>query len=211
MLEARFRPFEKKPLPPKGGRRHSPFKAAWRRVLDDLEREMRHLGAKDIIIEAETTLDWIRNDGWPYSSAKFSGPSIAISFTSKHGPMRFECGTYWDWQDNVRAVGLTLESLRTVDRYGAAKTAEQYRGFSALPASIQGQEWLTVEDAMRFLLKVADGTSVNISIDDPKDLRQVYHAAAKCAHPDAGGSEQLMDKVNRARDFVEAATKGAAA
>lgn len=208
MLEARFRPFEKPPTPPKGGRRHSPFKASWTRVLDDLEREMRHLGAKDIIIEAETTLDWIRNDGWPYSSAKFSGPSIAISFTSKHGPMRFECGTYWDWQDNIRAVGLTLESLRAVDRYGATKTAEQYRGFSALPASIQGAEWLSVEDAMRFLCKVGDGELLSVL---PKDLRQVYHFAAKKAHPDAGGSEQLMDKVNRARDFVEAATKGAAA
>lgn len=194
MIDLRFRPFDTVPAAPKGGRLRSTFSASWTKTLDDLERELKHLKATDIVIEAETTRDQIRNDGWPYSNAKM-GPTVAISFTCKHGPLRYECGTFTDWQDNIRAIGLTLSSLRAVDRYGATTSAEQYRGFAALPPKPEA-EWASRDHAAQWLRSIA-------GVDDPRvNPKDIYRAAARKAHPDTGGSAELMSKVNRARVFA---------
>ena len=74
-----------------------------------------------------------------------------------------------------------------------------------MPAAVQ--EWATVEDAARFLLGV-DGFPR--PSDDDIELvciapNGTYREAAKKAHPDAGGSNELMAKVNRAKDFIDGA------
>ncbi len=194
MIDLRFRPFDVVPRAPKGGRRRATFSASWTSTLNDLERELDHLKARDIVIEAETTREQIRNDGWPYSNAKM-GPTVAISFESKHGPMRYECGTFTHWNDNIRAIGLTLSSLRAVDRYGATHSAEQYRGFAALPPT-PAAEWASPEHAAQWLRSIA---GVDNPLVSPKDL---YRAAARVAHPDAGGTNELMAKVSRAMEFM---------
>lgn len=196
MIDLRFRPFDTVPAAPKGGRVRSTFSASWTKTLDDLERELEHLKAKDIVIEAETTRDQIRNDGWPYSNARM-GPTVAISFSSKHGPMRYQCGTYTAWNDNIRAIGLTLAALRAVDRYGATTSAEQYRGFAALPPVPAG-EWASKGHAVQWLRSIARFEDQNF------EMKDLFRAAAKVAHPDTGGSTELMAKVNRARAFIEA-------
>lgn len=208
MMDLRFRPFETAPKPPKGGRRKSTFSASWTKTLNDLEREMEHLKARDIVIEAETTRDQIRNDGWPYSNARM-GPTVAISFASVHGPMRYECGTFNHWQDNLRSIGLTLAALRAVDRYGATTSAEQYRGFAALPPP-SAAEFRSKDDAARFVWITAGWPSEELErlqfrrcIDDADVLRKVYRDAATKAHPDAGGAPGVMEKLNRAKAFIE--------
>jgi len=40
------------------------------------------------------------------------------------------------------------------------------------------------------------------------NVETVFRDAAKKAHPDVGGSNDLMSKVNRAKDFIIAATGG---
>jgi hypothetical protein len=42
------------------------------------------------------------------------------------------CDRFLDWEDNLRAITKTLESLRAVQRYGIVKDDEQYAGFKAL-------------------------------------------------------------------------------
>jgi len=41
------------------------------------------------------------------------------------------------------------------------------------------------------------------------NVETVFRDAAKRAHPDVGGSNDLMSKVNRAKDFIIAATEAA--
>ena len=67
---------------------------------------------------------------------------MIVNLDTRHGPMRYPSGRFYaqwsgdmpGWQANVRAVALTLESLRAVDRYGVSQHGEQYRGWQALPA-----------------------------------------------------------------------------
>ena len=108
MIDLHFRPIDKPIAPPKGGAKRSTFKAGFTRTLDDLERELKRLRARDIIVEAALDIGDIRNDGWPRSTARPRTPGIRLSFTSAHGPLSYECATYLAWEDNLRAIGLTL-------------------------------------------------------------------------------------------------------
>ncbi len=83
MIDARFVPVESWPgeKTPSRKRKKAPFGSTYSKNLDDLERELRHLGAVDIIIQAYFRREDIRNDGWPRSSApKPSDPGIILSF-----------------------------------------------------------------------------------------------------------------------------------
>lgn len=204
MIVAQFRPLEQPLSRPKSGHKSCPFRGSFTNTLDTLEREINWLRGKDIIIQIDTSLDQIRNDGWPRSTARPKTPGVVVSFTSSRGSLCFRCNTYGDWESNLRGIALGMERLRAVDRYGITSGAEQYQGFSALPPGrppIAGGEWATVEDAMRFLCKVGDGVVLSVL---PADLTRVYREAAKKAHPDVTRDNgELMSKVNRARDFVE--------
>lgn len=201
MLQATFRPLERPIALPRQYARCG-FGAKWSSTLDTLERELGHLKARDIIIEVALDHTDIRNDGWPRSSSRPRTPGVRISFVSKHGPLSYECATFDDWEKNMRAISLTLERLRAVERYGAVKGGEQYKGWKQLPGSGTGgqspeqrADWASVEDAERHLR----GKS-GIASDDMKDH---YRAAARRHHPDIqGGSTEEMAKINSAFNFI---------
>lgn len=215
-LEYIFRPIQKWPRDFTRNRRSAPFRAGYGKTLMDLERELKHLGVTQCVIQAACGEEDIRIDGRLRSSARLQHPGIIVTFTSKKtGPLFWPCDTYSEWTDNLRAITLALTALRAVDRYGVTKHAEQYRGWKQLPGGgepIAAGEWSSVEDAARFLLKV-EGVSctdddVALVVIDPQGT---YHGAARKAHPDAGGSNELMAKVNRAREFIEKQAAGVAA
>jgi len=46
------------------------------------------------------------------------------------------CDSFRDWEANLRAIALSLEHLRAVDRYGVTtEEEEQYTGWLRLPAA----------------------------------------------------------------------------
>src|SRR5579863_10251967 len=53
-----------------------------------------------------------------YAGAKLRTQGIILTFNSKHGPLSYPCDKYSNWQANLRAIALSLEALRAVDRYG---------------------------------------------------------------------------------------------
>jgi hypothetical protein len=58
---------------------------------------------------------------------------IAVQAAMKVERLVFATDAYEDWQHNVRAIALTLEALRAVDRYGTTG-GRQYAGFRQLTA-----------------------------------------------------------------------------
>lgn len=211
MLDVRFQSAET-PLPkPKGGWARAPFKASWSKTLGDLERELGHLQARDIVIIADMPREAIRLDGWPRSTATARTPGVTITFESKHGPLRYDCGTYNHWESNIRAFALTLERLRAIDRYGCTQ-GEQYAGWRALPpaAAKQAGGFANAEEAAGFILRMGgyiDEPAARRSlIDVPVHLRTHYRDAARLLHPDVGGSAEQMARLNAARDLIEGAS-----
>lgn len=192
MLNATFRPLTQWPgkRTEPGKRKRAPFKAAYLKVLDDLERELRHLRATSITVQIDVESDAIRNDGWPRSSARPKSPGVVLSMATPSGPLSFPCDTYSTWEDNLRAISLSLTALRAVDRYGVTKHAEQYRGFKAIEAP-GATPTMDRYEAMSFIR--------NWGGDGP--LEEAYRRAAKVLHPDSRphGSHEQFVKLQQAK------------
>lgn len=167
------------------GRFQADLDATWKL----LERELRHLEAGEpVVIEAGYEAREIRLDGRPRAGARPVDPGVIVSFESRLGPLRYACDTYWRWESNLRAIGLTLEHLRAVDRYGVTRRGEQYQGWSALPPAGAGE--MSPEEAEAFIRHHGGGNG---------PLLDAYRAAAKRLHPDVGGSDEDFVRLERAR------------
>lgn len=99
------------------------------KTLHLLRREGDHLGTERVVVEVDGP---VRQDGMP-AVLKLRSPVIRVFIDSRHGPLRYDVGTYNRWEDNLRGVALALEALRAVDRYGVTAHGEQYAGWKALP------------------------------------------------------------------------------
>lgn len=224
MTEFRYRPLSSWPVdtPRTQHPRRSDFSAGWQKTLDLLDRELWHLGAKDVVIEGGWKNGHVRLDGMLRSDAPApKDPAIVLSFESKFGPLRYACDTYDRWTDNVRAISLSLEALRSVDRWGISKRGEQYRGWNELPSGIAPEPPMTVEAAADFLVEHADFSDQREMetdearallreklVDHPElYLASVYRRAAKALHPDLGGDPAKFRKLQRAKETIEEASR----
>lgn len=167
--------------------RRSQFSASLSKTLRLLSRELGFLQAKQLVILLDVSERDIRLDGAPRANAKVGEPCVAVSFESKHGPVRMVTGEYSTWQDNLRAIALSLEALRAVDRYGVSKSGEQYRGWRAIPMSTDPAEAIQTTDQAQAVLDAFGN-----------DLRR----AIRETHPDHGGDETEFRKVIRARELL---------
>lgn len=196
MIEARFVPLERWIGKRCINRRFSRFDSSWGKTLDLLEAELRHLRARDITIEIDLEPRDIRNDGWPRSSASPRTPAVIVSCETSHGRMALPCDRYLDWKDNIRAIALSLQALRAVDRYGVTQLAEQYRGWTQIAPSSNDDDPVAV--IARFAGLAMDAAR--------RDLRAAFRAAARKVHPDHGGS--TVDFVKLQRAFEDVQSKG---
>lgn len=198
--------FEARPLPPvwptgqrtpEHERQYSRFKAPYSRTLEQLQYELRVLDAVEpVIIEAGYEAHEIRLDGLPRKGAKPRDPAVIVSFDSRVGPLRYGCDTYWSHEDNLRAVALTLEHLRAVDRYGVTKRGEQYQGWAALPPSGNGE--MSRGEAEAFIRHCGE----RYGMQPDADTGLHYRRAARSMHPDVGGDPAEWAKLDRARQAV---------
>lgn len=191
-----------------------PGEQSYGQILDRLEKELAQLRARDIVIETGHRPEDIRNDGWIRSNARIpSHPGVVLYFDAmatragkQIGPMRYALDQYRTWQDNLRALVLTLEALRSVDRYGATTHGEQYRGYAALPPAPQGADRTT---ATRTILRAALGCepaeyAFELAITNGVD-QSTYNVARRNSHPDVTGDRTNFDAVTAAWDIL---TKG---
>jgi hypothetical protein len=179
-----------------GERVHSQYGGSWiskksltiseatRRVMT----ELRALGVRDgrSIISANLEL---RNDGLPRSGQREpADPGVAVYWQRGGEPQKVMAIDLYDRvADNLAAVAATLNAMRAIERHGGAQILERaFTGFDALPAPGAAPHWSEV-------LKCARDASA-------ADIDRAWRAAAKAAHPDAGGSHEAMARVNAARE-----------
>ncbi len=148
MLDVRFRPITLWPRKETAGRISAPFVAPYTKTLDLLEYELGKLKARDIVIQADFAMADLSNDGQPRSGKFPRSPRVILSFEGSKGALSIPCDRFISWTDNIRAIALSLEALRKVDRYGITVSDEQYRGWAQLPAasgsSVSDMPWWSV-------------------------------------------------------------------
>lgn len=181
-------------------RKRSQFNTPWGKTLKLLEREIRHLGGRNVILQMALREQDIRLDGGIKANARPEHPGIILTFdSSEHGAMSYHTDLYMTWGDNVRAVALALEALRMVDRYGVNKAGTQYAGYKRLPSAGEAtngrKRILTAEEAARFVGTVTELDS-NAILTNKGFFEIAYKLAAKALHPDnqdTGDESRFID------------------
>lgn len=179
----------------------SQFRTSYPDMLKHIEYEMERIDATDIVLEGFIPVNKIRRDGWPLSDTPAPHPGLRLSWQSQtHGPGELITDEYETWPANLRAVGLTLEALRAVGRYGAMARKQQYKGLVASPkpppapsppAAKPGPPKMPALDpaaeralnAARFIARHGGGAAAEVLTSLDK-LTASYKNAAANLHPD---------------------------
>jgi hypothetical protein len=151
-----------------------------RRVLLELER--MGLSGDDIVISTNmrTRLDGgiAGNQGEPQD------PGVAVYWRVGKAMRCMAIDRYERLADNLAAVAATLDAMRAIERYGGAEILDRaFTGFVALP---QPEQWWQV-----LSVKSSAGRM---------EIDAAYRALAMKHHPDRGGSDHEMARINAARD-----------
>lgn len=165
------------------GRLFSQFRASLPSTVELLAREVDHLNAREVLLEAAFRESQLRLDGLPKHGTNPASPDLVLTLrATPHGDLRYPCSTYHSWEDNLRAIALSLEALRAVSRYGVVKRGEQYVGSKQLTSGTGPGDGDPVRGAE--LIRAAGGVP----------------EALKAAHPDHGGNPDDFRDVIAARD-----------
>ena len=166
---------------PFGHLKSGQFKATFETSRRGIIQEIKLLGGVDPVISTNQPL---RTDGYPFASKRIiRDPGVAVYFKYKNKPMVFACDNYIHMEHNLRAIELTINALRGINRWGASDMLERaFTGFTALPSG--KKDWWEV-------LSVREDASEN-------EIKAAYRALATKNHPDQGGSHDEMAKINEA-------------
>lgn len=158
-------------------RERSRFNVSFAKARDHLFRELALMGARLPVLSTNVSL---RRDGLPYANQPEPEDSgICVYFEKKGKQFAFACDRWDRVRDNVQAVRHTIAALRGLDRWGTGDMVEAaFTGFEALPPP----SWRT--DL---------GLGSEATIDEAE---REYRARARAAHPDTGGSEDAMSRLN---------------
>lgn len=174
------------------------YRATEARTRKELMHSLELHGARDVVLSTNVRL---RQDGMPYAASSTrqpDDPGVAVYWTDrKRRSWVLACDQWARVGDNLRALYLSVEALRALDRAGASQVLERaYTGFAALPSGLVGppparpwEEVLGLQDQL-LTRRLVEGA---------------YRRLALVRHPDRGGTHEAMSELNRARDEALAA------
>lgn len=180
----------------------SQFKASLESTQKLLDAELTHLNAKSVVMQMFLDRSQIRLDGGLRAGATPRKPGIILSFSCKHGQLMYPCDTFKTWRENLRAIALALQALRSVDRYGVTSRAEQYKGWQQLP-SPGGPTIKTRDQALEFLGKIL-GCTLSELRGAPLVDAFIRQAQMK-THPDKGGDPEDFKRVMECEKVLKSA------
>ena len=153
-------------------------------------------GDKNPIISSNVPL---RKDGQMYAdmaSDQIKDPGVAVYFVFNGVQISIACDAWLTPSENIRALGLTVEAMRGMDRWKCSDVLNRsFTGFTALPHAST-----IVKDTWTILgLKVQPNTK--------DEVVAAYKEQAKKLHPDAGGTHhefvELQEAYNKALSFYQ--------
>lgn len=163
---------------------------ATRQMLD----EVRMLGYdrdKPVVLSMNVEF---RRDGLPYANRTAPADvGVALYFYRDGKPLVFACDAYDSLRGNIRAIGLTVNAIRAIDRHGVTQATERtLQGFTAIghkaaPDYAELPWW-----------RVLGFTRAAV---EPEAIRNRARALALRYHPDRGGDGEVMAAINAAKDI----------
>jgi hypothetical protein len=178
--------------------------APWSRIMKDLERELRHLNAVDVVMQMDVEARHIRSDGQLRADARPASSAIMLQFQARnidgYPRLVYKCDVFRDWQSNLYAIAKSLEALRLVDRYEVTTAGEQYAGFKQI-ASTSSTTMSAEAAAITLFNLTGDGTRA--VLDNPDVAKSAVRKAIAITHPDRNNGERAAyDRVDTARSVL---------
>lgn len=186
--------------------KRAPFKTQWTKTVDLLERELKHLRARQvqIALQIRGAID-LRQDGMLKADAR-PGNAVIVSFLDRDGQRQaYPCDRFSWWQDNLYAIAIVLEDLRRAERYGV-QSALIRAGFKSLPSATEPT--MSTSVAADFLRKHT-GYMPDFTLGSKGVAQQAIRLAASRLHPDAGGKVEEFQRLQEAKRVLEAHHGGA--
>jgi hypothetical protein len=169
-----------------GLRKAGGFAVAYEQAEKELGMELERLGAESAYISTDQQL---RVDGRPRRDSQPATPGVAVYFVRDGKELCIPCDRFNSVRDNIRAISLTLEGVRRMERYGTSQMVEAaLSGFTAIPATTGPH---TGPRAWHEVLGVAPDSPIEVR-------RAAYRALANSKHPDKGGSNDDWLELQRA-------------
>lgn len=152
---------------------------------DELERELKLFGAREFVVTANLPL---RLDGRPLSgTSEPRDPGVSVWWVDPKNRVTrvVACDAWRTVRENMRAVGKTVEAMRTMERAKAGQALERMvESFAAATLPPPRPAWADVLD-----------------VRAPYSLAQIeaaYKTQAKRRHPDQGGTHEGFLELQRA-------------
>lgn len=183
---------------PSHRRKDSKYKFTFARARDEITRQLKLMGAREIVISTNIPL---RLDGLPLANrSEPDDPAVAVYWAERgEWDVRAQRNTYKHrviacdhWRrvyENMHAVNKSLDALRALQRAGATQVIEKaFTGFTALAASNPARGWREVFGLhpTRPVMRT--------------EIDAMYRELAALRHPDRGGSHEQMTELNVARE-----------
>jgi hypothetical protein len=136
------------------------------------------MGGKNLVLSSNVTL----------GNENPKDPGVVAYFELRGQSIAIPCDRWDKVSTNVKAIGLTVQAMRGMERWGAKHMiTAMFKGFTALPARSGPSAW-------EILGIVPEATEAEI-VD-------AWRYKAKDAHPDCGGSHERMTALNEAKDIA---------
>jgi hypothetical protein len=139
----------------------SQFKVEPRIAKQAMLLELGRMDATDVVISSNQRAN--RDGTLSLARQSIYDTGIAVYFTRKGKPVVLACDQYQEIHENIRAIGKTLEAMRSIERWGASDLLDRaFTAFEALPAPEQWWQvlgvsqtapWPTIEAAFRELMR----------------------------------------------------------
>lgn len=215
MIDCSLSRFTAWPGTPTAKRQRGTFQVDYLRMLEDLSDELRAIGGKNVemgLDVPETKLRTARRsfDGWPKADTVPATPGVILRFDRGEKPMQFACDRYLIWQHNLRAIGLTLEALRAVQRYGATQRNEQYRGYERQIAAKKpetgkaARERAAAETICRIAGLADVAGTVDVMLIDRDTFGAVFRQASANLVKIGGQDNEALRALNTEADILKA-------
>lgn len=186
------------------------FKSSFEDTIAKISDELEKLDVEAGVIELDVSANELRRLKREGNPRWYEEQSSRVRLTFSHpklGPLQYPCGTYFSQKHNLRAIALTLEALRAIDRYGACSGSQQYEGFKGLPPGEEQERYFSnALEAAEYVAKLAGKASSRAEaiLEDSDYFAFCYKSAAKKAHPDSGGSDKTFQTLQQAKELLDA-------
>ena len=219
MLNIQIRPITKWPGKENPDPRWSPFRSTYKQTLSLLEDELYKCQARfsSLVIEMWGDPRNVRLDGNMRKDAKPFKPGVILRFIRETNVRRnpaeagkwicdpqnvsYPCDAFLSWEENLRAIALSMQSLRRVERYGVFKYDEIISRL-ALP-SAEGK--VSTRESAAAFLATHSGVAMEEILFSDTARSTAYRKAAYKLHPDQGGNPEEFVKLAEANKVLTGA------